>query len=163
MWPTEFFFLKKIVYSFTCVCTCMSYKYQWIQRPGEGIGPPGTRVTGGCEPVCWFWELNLSSLQSSKHSWAISLAPATPGFNWDFMHGRRLATIFWNIVSSVLGTKWKWLFSPFSNLPVTNSSVGRARVPWTPSIHEWLLTFPVWCRSQLLWDHVYKGCVMPWS
>ena len=33
------------------------------QKPEEDIRFPGTGVTGGFEPPCWCWELNLGTLK----------------------------------------------------------------------------------------------------
>jgi hypothetical protein len=79
----------------------------YIHKPARGQEKIYiTRVTGGCEPPCGFWELNLGSV-NSKCSWAISLAPATNCFDEDCMHSHRLGSLHWNLVSLVLGTKVK--------------------------------------------------------
>lgn len=34
-----------------------------LQRQKKDVRGPGTGVTGGCELLCWYWELNPGSLQ----------------------------------------------------------------------------------------------------
>ena len=42
----------------------MQHLCTWYpQRTEEGVRTPGTGITDSCEPLCGYWELNLSSLE----------------------------------------------------------------------------------------------------
>ena len=41
----------------------MTHNHLCPQRPEEGAGSPGARVTDSCEPPCGGWELNPGPLE----------------------------------------------------------------------------------------------------
>lgn len=48
------------------ICLYVYHMADWCPWRSEGVGPPGTGVMGGCEPLCGCWELNPSPLQEQQ-------------------------------------------------------------------------------------------------
>lgn len=64
-------------YVCTCLSTCTLPLCRGPRRPEEGVGFPGTRVTGSSEPSCGCWELDLV-LQ--KERWVLCTTEPSPAW-----------------------------------------------------------------------------------
>lgn len=46
-------------------CMSVNYLHTWyVQGPEESVLSPGTKVTGGCEPLRGYWELTSGPLKA---------------------------------------------------------------------------------------------------
>ncbi|EDL39599.1 mCG1051116 [Mus musculus] len=61
-------FLHRFILSSGYVCEAGRVDIPYVhagayREAGEGVGSSGTRVTGGCKPLCRHWKLSLGLLQ----------------------------------------------------------------------------------------------------
>lgn len=67
LFALRFIYLYFLFINVLPACTyvlCVNIWCSWV--PEEVIVCPGTRVTNGCELLCWCWELNLDPLQEQN-------------------------------------------------------------------------------------------------
>lgn len=53
--------------------------------PDEGMGSPGTGITGGCELQCGYWEPNLGHLQEQHVDFVTESSPDCNLVRQDFL------------------------------------------------------------------------------
>lgn len=66
--------MKLCLYACMCIM-CMSDITEEIRR---GIGSPGTKIAGGCETLCGFWERNLVLRKNNVYFYVLSHLSSTP-------------------------------------------------------------------------------------
>lgn len=97
------------------------------RRSGEGTGDPGTEVTGGFEPPCGCWELNLGLLQEN-----VPLTAETPlqrsDSGTDPTHYKNYSKVLWDPVQAYSN---KWPMRSYQRVLQGSSFPRGAHVFWT--------------------------------